>query len=108
ALRTASVLGNSTGEIDYDAGNSSAQTPRVVIATDQSPLPIDPNEVDFGATTDALRTAAVLGNSLGELSYGAGITDQQTPRVVIASDQSPLAISNLPDPVNTDYGTPDA
>ena len=39
-LRTASQIGNATGGADFAAGNSSAQTLRVVIATNQSALPV--------------------------------------------------------------------
>lgn len=40
AIRTASQIGNSTGAADFNAGNSSAQTLRTVIATNQSAIPV--------------------------------------------------------------------
>lgn len=38
-LRTSSQIGNATGAADFAAGNSSAQTLRVVVATNQSAIP---------------------------------------------------------------------
>lgn len=92
-LRTASQIGNATGAADFGAGNSSAQTLRTVIATDQPAIPTTPNVTDFGATTNAQRTASVLGNSTGEIDYNAGNASAQTPRVVIATDQAALPVS---------------
>lgn len=39
ALRTAAQVGNATGAADFGAGVTSAQTMRVVLPTDQSPIP---------------------------------------------------------------------
>ena len=39
-LRTASQMGNANGAADFNAGNTSAQTLRVVIATNQSSIPV--------------------------------------------------------------------
>lgn len=39
AVRTAAQVGNAGGAADFAAGNASAQTLRVVVATDQSPIP---------------------------------------------------------------------
>src|ERR1035438_6799152 len=39
-LRVAAEIGNATGSADFAAGNSSAQTLRVVIATNQSAIPV--------------------------------------------------------------------
>lgn len=54
AQRTAAQIGNATGVADFGAGNSSAQTLRAVIATDQAPVPVS------GPLTDTqLRASAV-------------------------------------------------
>lgn len=39
-IRTASEIGNATGGADFNAGNSSVQTLRVVVATNQSAIPV--------------------------------------------------------------------
>jgi hypothetical protein len=39
-LRTAAQIGNATGAADFNAGNKGAQTLRVVIATDQTSIPV--------------------------------------------------------------------
>lgn len=92
AQRVASILGNSTGELSYNVGNASAQTPRVVIASDQPAITVAPSVTDFGSTASAQRTAAVLGNSSGQIDYNAGAASAQTPRVVIATDQAPIDV----------------
>lgn len=88
AERIAAVVGNSTGELDYNAGNASAQTPRVVIATDQAAIPVTttPSVVDYGVTTNAQRVAAQVGNATGAADFGAGAVSAQTQRVTIATD----------------------
>ena len=57
-LRVASQIGNATGAADFAAGNSSAQTLRVVIATNQSAVPISAAALPLptGASTSALQT----------------------------------------------------
>lgn len=40
AIRTASQLGNSSGEADFGSGNVTAQTQRVVITTNQAPVQV--------------------------------------------------------------------
>lgn len=59
ALRTAAQLGNASGSADFGAGNSSAQTIRAVIATDQSTLPISASTLPLptGAATSTLQAA---------------------------------------------------
>jgi hypothetical protein len=47
AVRTAAQIGNASGAADFGAGNSSAQTLRAVIATDQAPIDVS------GPLTDA-------------------------------------------------------
>lgn len=61
AIRTASQIGNTTGAADFAAGNSSAQTLRTVIATDQSTLAVtfkDALDADFGTITNPIYISA--------------------------------------------------
>jgi hypothetical protein len=48
-LRVAAQIGNATGEANFGAGNSSAQTLRVVVASNQAVIPVGGN-VGSGAT----------------------------------------------------------
>lgn len=61
AIRTASQIGNTTGAAAFNAGADSAQT---------------------------LRVSANLKRAGVELSYGAGVSDVNTPRVNVASDSN--------------------
>ena len=45
-----------------------------------------PNVSDFGATTNALRTASVIGNTTGQAAFGTGTRSAQTLRVTVATD----------------------
>lgn len=45
---------------------------------------------DFGSSTQAARTAALIGNSTGAAAFGAGATSAQTIRTVLATDQSAI------------------
>jgi hypothetical protein len=65
AIRTASQLGNASGQADFNSGADSAQT---------------------------LRVSANLKRSGNELAYGAGVIDANTLRVVLPSDQT-VAVS---------------
>ncbi len=87
-LRTASQIGNATGAADFDAGNYSAQTLRVVVASDQPAIPVTsaPNVTDYGATTNAQRVASQIGNSTGAAAFGTGTRSAQTLRVTVATD----------------------
>jgi hypothetical protein len=48
---------------------------------------------DFGVSTTALRTAALIGNSSGAAAFGAGTTTAQTLRVVLPTDQTVIPVS---------------
>lgn len=87
-LRTASQIGNATGAADFDAGNYSRQTLRVVVASDQPAIPVTsaPNVTDYGAATNAQRVAAQIGNTTGEAAFGTGTRSAQTLRVTVATD----------------------
>lgn len=56
SIRTAAVIGNGTTTADFNSGNTSAQTLRVVIATDQSTIPTTPS-TNGSATSTLSRTA---------------------------------------------------
>lgn len=47
-----------------------------------------PNVSDFGVTTNALRTASVIGNTTGQAAFGTGTRSAQTLRVTVATDDS--------------------
>ena len=119
SLRTASQIGNATGSADFGAGNSSAQTLRTVIATDQAAIPVTAASLPLptGAATEAKQDSAItistnIDNKLGTLGQK---TMAGSAPVVIASDQSdlPVAISaastisveNLPATVAVDAGS---
>lgn len=53
-IRTASQIGNGTGAADFDAGNSSGQTLRTVIASDQTPIPVNATVVQDHAYVDSV------------------------------------------------------
>lgn len=112
-LRSASQIGNATGAADFAAGNSSAQTLRVVVASNQVAIPVTqstspwvisgtvtvsnfPSTVDtnygtVGAST--IRTAAQIGNATGAAAFNAGTTTAQTLRVVLPTDQTAIPAS---------------
>lgn len=117
-LRTAAQVGNATGVADFDAGNSGSQTLRVVVATNQSSIPVT------GPLTDAqLRATPVPvsgtvtvtppANQSVNLSQVAGTTtavntgnaDAGTQRVVIATNQPTLPISAASLPLPTGAAT---
>jgi hypothetical protein len=89
-LRTASQIGNATGAAAFGAGNYSAQTLRVVVASDQPTINVNstftPNVTDYGVTTNAQRVAAQIGNATGAADFGSGTRSAQTQRVTIATD----------------------
>lgn len=91
-LRTAAQIGNATGAADFNSGNYSAQTLRVVIAEDQPAIDVNANVVfgydtNYGVVgTDTLRTAAQIGNATGAAAFGTGTRSAQTLRVTVATD----------------------
>lgn len=124
ALRTAAQIGNTTGAADFASGASSAQTLRVipatdtsfsqlpstlgqktmagstgvVIASDQSAIPttISGSAVNYGAATAALRTASQIGNTTGQADFNSGTTSAQTLRTIIATDSNLAKAAQLP------------
>jgi len=126
ALRTAAQIGNASGVADFGSGTTSAQTIRVVpatdsnlskaaqlpsalgqttsinslsvtIASDQSAVPVSLGlPADFGTSTTGLRVAALLGNSTGMASFGAGTTSAQTLRVIEATDSTLAKSAQFP------------
>lgn len=94
AQRTASVLGNSTGELDYNAGNASAQTPRVVIATDQAALPVSQSG------TWAVRAQDGSGNALTSTTGALDVNVANTSIVVTATDLDIRDLTSVTDSVS--------
>lgn len=90
-LRTAAQIGNAAGAADFAAGNSSAQTLRVVVATNQAAIPISATSLPLptGASTSALQTAlnAQIPTTLGQKTMAASLA------VALASDQSSLPVT---------------
>lgn len=78
ALRTASQIGNSTGEASFDAGTTGIQTLRVT-----SNITRNGTELDYDIGTpgvNTLRVASILANSTGQIDYNAGTSSAQTVR----------------------------
>ena len=114
--RTASVLGNTTGQIDYNIGTPTAQTIRtagivtdgvdtMLVNTDGSintTETIVAGQQNFGVTTNSKRIAGVIGNSTGELAYNVGISSAQTLRTasLIHDGVDTLAV-NIDGSINT-------
>ena len=103
-LRTASQIGNATGGADFAAGNSSAQTLRVVIASNQVAIPVtgtfwqttQPVSGTVAATqsgtwtTGRTWTLASSGDSVSAVTYGLANT---TPPTFVNGTQYPLSLT---------------
>lgn len=60
---------------------------------------------DFGASTTALRTASLIGNSAGTADFNAGATSAQTLRVTLASDSRQTGGFTPIQVINRDYSS---
>ena len=71
ATRTAAQVGNATGSADFGAGNSSAQTLRVVVATNQTAVPISQasNTGAFSQTTNLINSAQTIAAPLNAVGF---------------------------------------
>jgi uncharacterized membrane protein len=49
---------------------------------------------NFGTNSNAIRTASQIGNSSGLASFGSGVTDSQTLRVVLPTDQPAIPVTD--------------
>lgn len=115
-LRVAAILANATGAVDYNAGVSGAQTIRVSANITRngtelsynagtsdantlrtaSNLKREGNDLDynFGAASgNSLRIAALIGNATGAALFGGGVTTAQVLRVVLATDQTAIPVT---------------
>lgn len=116
-LRTAAQLGNATGGADFGAGNTSAQTLRAVIATNQSALPVTqsgtwsvgasnfPTTVDtnFGTPgSSTLRTAAMLGVGSSAVSSGNPVPISDAGGSVTVDGS--VSATNFPTTVDVNFG----
>ena len=102
---TEATLAALNAKIPGPLGNHTmANSLSVTISSDQTALPITitPNVQDFGASTNAERVAALLGNPTGLASFGAGTTSAQTLRTVIVTDQSTLNVGVVG--IGADFG----
>lgn len=96
-LRTASQIGNATGAADFGAGNSSAQTVRTVIATNQSAIPVSESGTwtvqpgNTANTTPWLMTISQGGNS-------ATVTGANALKVDGSAVTQPVSAASLPLP----------
>ena len=83
------IAGDSAGPIDYNAGNASAATQRVVIATDQAPIDVEvtASVLPTGAATEttqlfvAMETSETSTNTLATAASVSSI-DGKTPALV--------------------------
>jgi len=69
-IRSAAQVGNATGAADFGAGNKGAQTLRVVVATDQSSIPV----TTAGSTTGSGSAAAATVSTVITLTAPANTT----------------------------------
>jgi len=110
ALRVAALLGNATGSADFASGAASAQTLRMILATDSpgvasmSSMDASLDSIDaklvqfilnFGSAAAAARVAALIGNANGVADFGNGAISTQTLRVLLASDAALPAGTNF-------------
>jgi hypothetical protein len=73
AVRTASQVGNASGAADFNAGNASAQTLRVVVASDQAVIPVSDNGGSL--TVDGTVAATQSGTWTNRISDGTDVVD---------------------------------
>lgn len=84
AQRVAAIIGNTTGAIDYNAGNASAQTPRVVIATDQAAIPASQSgtwNITNVSGTVSLPTGAATEATLSSIDTSTTSIDSSTTSI---------------------------
>jgi len=81
AILTASLLGNESGLVDFNAGNASAQTIRTVIATDQAAIPASQS-----GTWN-------INNIAGTVSLPTGAATETTLQAIDTKLGSPLAVT---------------
>lgn len=85
------VTSTTNGALETTAQNILTQTTGTNTAT--TALNGKVNQ-DFGASSGAVRVAAQLGNATGSAAFGAGATNAQTVRTVIATDQTSIPITD--------------
>ncbi len=84
------ILDGVATEVSEDTGTPANSVPLPVRIFGSSGPVFDYN---YGDPSEALRTAAQLGNASGVADFNAGNVSAQTLRVVIASDQGAVAVS---------------
>jgi hypothetical protein len=95
--------------IDTNSGAKSAGTQRVILASDQTVVPISDNSgsltVDATAATFGINNSQVSGTAI---SVNSGTKDAGTQRVILASDQTVVPISDNAGSLTVDapVGTP--
>lgn len=106
-LRTAAQIGNATGAADFAAGNTSAQTLRVVVATNQATLPVSAASLPLptGAATAAKQPAlGTAGAASTDVITVQGIASMTALKVDGSAVTQPTSVSNLPTTVDTNTG----
>lgn len=100
------LLDGTPTDVSMDTGTPANSTPLPVIQLDSSGNPVTPFDAayNYGISSDALRTAAQIGNASGAASFGAGATGAQVLRTVI-EDQSRNAIGTTADSSITNPAT---
>jgi hypothetical protein len=95
--------------IDTNSGAKSAGTQRVILASDQTVVPVSDNAgsltVDATAATFGVNNSQVSGTAI---SVSSGVKDAGTQRVILASDQTVVPISDNAGSLTVDapVGTP--
>lgn len=85
ALRTAAIPGNAAGIADFNAGNVSAQTPRVVLASDQPAVSV---RASTPTATTVKQAAITVGTTAVRLTTDAAAPSATRRRVRFMPDQA--------------------
>lgn len=88
AVRTAAQVGNTTGQADFNAGTTSAQTLRVVLPTDQSSIPVKAATPTAGTVTQA---AITVGTSAVRATVSGGAPSATRSVLLISPDSASTA-----------------
>lgn len=87
ASRVAAILGNINGQADWNSGNATAQTLRVI----QAGAPVSGFDTDYGTVgASTMRSAAQIGNATGAAAFGSGTNSAQVLRITPATDAQHL------------------
>lgn len=96
AIRTASQIGNTTGQADFNSGITTTQTLRVVLPTDQTAIPVTQSGVWTTGRTWTLSSGTDSVSVTGTIA----VTQSTSPWIISGT----VLVSNLPTTVDTNYG----